>query len=80
MSNTLLSESDEGYKVSLFSERKSGPMPKWVTVENDMFQAEYIVERVLAAREEGVDLKQQACMFRPIPITHFGSIRSLISV
>jgi len=24
-----------------------------------MFQAEYIVERVLAAREEGVDLKQQ---------------------
>ena len=64
LSNTLLSESDEGYKVSLFSERKSGPMPKWITVENDMFQAEYIVERVLAAREEGIDLKQQAVLFR----------------
>ena len=64
LSNTLLSESDEGYKVSLFSERKSGPMPKWITVENDIFQAEYIVERVLAAREEGVDLKQQAVLFR----------------
>ena len=63
LSNTLLSESDEGYKVSLFSKRNNGPMPKWVTVENDMFQAEYIVERVLAAREEGVDLKHRRCCF-----------------
>ena len=39
LSNTLLSESDEGYKVSLFSERD--PYAKWVTVENDMFRRIY---------------------------------------
>lgn len=64
LSNALLSQSSEGYKVELFSTRESGPKPKWVTVDNDLKQAEYIIERILAAREEGVDLKQQAVLFR----------------
>ncbi|MEC8232073.1 MAG: ATP-dependent helicase [Pseudomonadota bacterium] len=64
LSNALLDESSEGYKVELYSERKAGPKPKWVTVENDVKQAEFIVERILAAREEGIELKQQAVLFR----------------
>ena len=64
LSNALLSEGDEGYKVALYSEKKSGKKPKLITVEDDAKQAEYIVEQVLAAREGGVDLKQQAVLFR----------------
>lgn len=64
LSNTLLGESKEGYKVELVSERKAGPKPKLVSVEDDSKQAEYIVESVLAAREAGVELKKQAVLFR----------------
>ena len=64
LSNALLSEGDEGYKVELFSERKSGIKPQLVTVEDDAKQSEYIVESILASRENGVPLKQQAVLFR----------------
>jgi len=64
LSNALLSESTEGYKVSLFSERKEGLKPKLISVEDDARQAEYIVESVLEARESGIALKKQAVLFR----------------
>ena len=64
LSNVLLSEGSEGYKVELFSDKKSGTKPKLVTVEDDAKQAQYIVEQVLAARERGIELKKQAVLFR----------------
>jgi DNA helicase-2/ATP-dependent DNA helicase PcrA len=64
LSNALLEEGSEGYKVELFSEKPQGPLPKLVTVQDDKGQAEYIVEQVLQAREAGVALKQQAVLFR----------------
>lgn len=64
LSNALLSEGSEGYKVELFSDRQSGVKPKLVSVEDDTKQAEYIVEKVLAAREQGIELKKQAILFR----------------
>lgn len=64
LSNALLCEGSEGYKVELFSDRKSGIKPKLVSVEDDTKQAQYIVEKVLAAREQGIELKKQAILFR----------------
>jgi DNA helicase-2/ATP-dependent DNA helicase PcrA len=64
LSNALLGEGTEGYKVELFSEKPQGPKPMLVTVQDDKGQAEYIVEQVLQAREAGVALKQQAVLFR----------------
>jgi DNA helicase-2/ATP-dependent DNA helicase PcrA len=64
LSNALLEEGTEGYKVALFSDVKSGTSPKLVTVEDDAMQAEYIVKQVLLAREGGIDLKKQAVLFR----------------
>lgn len=64
LSNQLLREGQEGYKVELYSERKQGPKPHLVTVEDDVKQAEYIVESILRAREEGIELKRQAVLFR----------------
>jgi len=64
VSNALLKEGAEGYKVALFSETKTGSTPKLVTIEDDAMQAEYIVKQVLLAREGGMDLKKQAVLFR----------------
>ena len=64
LSNALLKEGSEGYKVELYSDKKTGTKPKLVTVEDDAKQAEYIVNQVLASRECGVELKKQAVLFR----------------
>jgi DNA helicase-2/ATP-dependent DNA helicase PcrA len=44
--------------------RGAGHPPRYVTVPDDQSQAEYVVERVLAARESGVPLRRQAVLFR----------------
>ncbi len=69
LSNQLLAESKLGYKKELVS-HKSGQTwteknkPILVNVEDDQAQAQYIVEQVLKEREMGIDLRQQAVLFR----------------
>src|SRR5687768_8551873 len=49
---------------SLYSKKKVGPKPRYVTVADDEGQAQYVVTRVLEARERGVLLRNQAVLFR----------------
>jgi DNA helicase-2/ATP-dependent DNA helicase PcrA len=62
--NCLIAESHRQYKKNLFSEKKGGGKPNYVTVEDVDAEAEFVVESVLAGREEGLDLKRQAILFR----------------
>jgi DNA helicase-2/ATP-dependent DNA helicase PcrA len=49
---------------NLYSKKPGGNKPRYVTVADDAAQAQYVVTRVLEAREQGVDLKRQAVLFR----------------
>ena len=49
---------------SLYSKKKLGAKPRYVTVADDESQAQYVVTRVLEARERGVLLRHQAVLFR----------------
>ena len=49
---------------SLYSRKKLGAKPRYVTVADDEGQAQYVVTRVLEARERGVLLRNQAVLFR----------------
>ena len=49
---------------SLYSRKGAGGKPLYVTVADDAAQAEYVVSRVLEARERGVLLRRQAVLFR----------------
>jgi DNA helicase-2/ATP-dependent DNA helicase PcrA len=49
---------------SLRAVRPQGGKPRYVTVMDDAAQALYVVERVLEARERGIDLRRQAVLFR----------------
>ncbi len=49
---------------SLYSKKKVGAKPRYVTVADDEGQAHYVVARVLEARERGVLLRNQAVLFR----------------
>jgi DNA helicase II / ATP-dependent DNA helicase PcrA len=49
---------------SLYSKKKAGARPRYVTVADDEGQVQYVVTRVLEARERGVLLRNQAVLFR----------------
>ncbi len=62
--NALMRESATGFRKALFSGRREGPRPRYVTVADDAGQAQYVVTQVLEARERGVELRRQAVLFR----------------
>jgi DNA helicase-2/ATP-dependent DNA helicase PcrA len=62
--NTLMAEGGRQFRKFLRSSRGAGPQPRYVTVLDDQAQADYVVERVLEARERGVELRRQAVLFR----------------
>jgi len=62
--NCLIAESERQYRKNLVSDRGKGERPRYVTVEDGDAEAEYVVEAVLANREQGLQLKQQAVLFR----------------
>jgi DNA helicase-2/ATP-dependent DNA helicase PcrA len=62
--NCLIAESERQYRKDLFSELGSGARPQYVTVEDGDAEAEFVVEAILANRELGLQLKDQAVLFR----------------
>ncbi|MGX5722389.1 ATP-dependent helicase [Shinella zoogloeoides] len=62
--NGVIGLARERYTKNLWTDRASEQRPMLVTVKDETDQAAYIVEQVLANREVGVTLKQQAVLFR----------------
>ena len=62
--NSVIGEGQRQYQKRLYSDRASQQKPWYVTVLDDRSQADYVVERVLASREGGVLLRQQAVLMR----------------
>jgi len=64
LANGVLASFSGGYGKSLHSARAEGPRPRLVGVADAEQEAAFVVERILALREEGVPLRQQAVLFR----------------
>ena len=62
--NCLIADGERQYRKSLQSQTAQGGKPRYVTVEDGDAEAEFVVESILAAREEGLELKRQAVLFR----------------
>ena len=62
--NALMGEATRQYQKRLHSDRPSAQKPCYVTVEDDRQQAGYLLEQILALREEGTALRQQAVLMR----------------
>jgi DNA helicase II / ATP-dependent DNA helicase PcrA len=93
-SNAVIAEAPERYAKTLWCDRPSSARPRIVTVPDEMAQARQVADRVLAWREEGIRLKQQAVLFRTahhsaaveleltrrrIPFVKFGGLKFLES-
>ncbi|MEO1244753.1 MAG: ATP-dependent helicase [Pseudomonadota bacterium] len=62
--NRLIAESERQYRKNLFARDRQGAKPSYVTVEDGEGEAQYVVGSILENREAGVELKQQAVLFR----------------
>jgi DNA helicase-2/ATP-dependent DNA helicase PcrA len=92
--NAVIAEAEERFTKDLWTERKSSEKPRLVTVRDDADQAEYVCRAILAEREAGTRLKEQAVLFRTshhsgpleveltrrnIPFVKFGGLKFLDS-
>jgi DNA helicase-2/ATP-dependent DNA helicase PcrA len=90
--NAVIELAEERFTKNLWSERKSAERPQLVSVRDEADQALYVVEKVLESREQGLDLKAQAVLFRAshhsgqleveltrrnIPFVKFGGLKFL---
>jgi DNA helicase II / ATP-dependent DNA helicase PcrA len=62
--NALIAGGERQYRKTLQARRGAGARPRYVTVLDDLGQAQYVVTRVLETRERGVPLRRQAVLFR----------------
>jgi DNA helicase-2/ATP-dependent DNA helicase PcrA len=62
--NELMRASTRRYEKNLKSDKPSNKKPAYVTVQDDQAQALYVVEQVLAMREQGTLLRRQAVLMR----------------
>jgi len=62
--NAVIGQAAERHAKELFSRRASQQRPLLATVEDEMCQVDYVVERILEQREAGVHLHRQAVLFR----------------
>jgi DNA helicase-2/ATP-dependent DNA helicase PcrA len=90
--NAVIAEATDSFPKRLWSDRPAGTRPSLVTCVDEAAQAEYVCDRVLAMRELGVPLQEQAVLFRTghhsdgleielsrrkIPYMKFGGLRFL---
>ncbi len=90
--NAVIAEATDTFSKRLWSERPDGPRPSLVTCVDEAAQADFVCDNVLAMRELGVPLRDQAVLFRTghhsdgleielsrrrIPYAKFGGLRFL---
>jgi ATP-dependent DNA helicase UvrD/PcrA len=62
--NQVIKHALEGYPKALFSMRSGGSKPVLAVVPDEAAQVEFVVDRVLAHREAGTELREQAVLMR----------------
>jgi DNA helicase-2/ATP-dependent DNA helicase PcrA len=90
--NRVISHAAERFTKNLYSKRAGGSRPVIAMVADEAAQVEFVVQRILANREAGTELREQAVLFRAshhsgqleveltrrnIPFVKFGGLKFL---
>lgn len=93
-SNAIIAMARERHEKRLWTDKTASERPQLVTVEDEARQAQWVADRVLQRREQGLKLKRQAVLFRTashsapleleltrrnIPFVKFGGLKFLES-
>ena len=62
--NGVIAQARERYAKELWSGRRAGERPELITCRDEEQQTQFVVERILERREQGIALRQQAVLFR----------------
>ncbi len=62
--NRVIAHAEYQHEKNLWSDRKEGQRPLIVSCVDEDEQTDYVIDQILAHRETGVALKQQAILFR----------------
>ncbi len=62
--NAVIAQAARRYRKELWSHRTEGCRPRFVACADEHGQSNYVVETILERREAGVELRQQAVLFR----------------
>ncbi len=62
--NQVIAEAKERHHKELWSDRGDGTTPILATCADEDAQCEYLIDQILAQRENGISLKNQAVLFR----------------
>ena len=68
VSNDVINSATDLYAKELLANRDGGEKPKFVEAFDDMEQADFVVDRLLALRDDGVALNNMAVFFDQVPI------------
>ena len=92
--NAVIRQAAERFTKDLWTDRASAARPRLVTLDDESGQARFMVDEILAAREAGARLKDQAVLFRAahhaapleveltrrnVPFVKFGGLKFLDS-
>ena len=90
--NRIIAKAGESFTKTLFTTRTDGRRPLLAMVADEIAQVEFVIERILANREAGMELRDQAVLFRTshhasqlevelvrrnIPFVKFGGLKFL---
>ena len=90
--NAVIRDAKERYTKDLWSERTATGRPRLISVRDEVDQARYVADQLLARRERGIALKAQSVLFRSashsvrleieltrrnIPFVKFGGLKFL---
>jgi DNA helicase II / ATP-dependent DNA helicase PcrA len=64
VTNEIIENAAEKYSKNLFTDRTSNEKPWIVVAESEEFQSKFIAQKILELREEGIELKEIAVLFR----------------
>jgi len=64
LANRIIESSEEGFQKRLYTNKSSSVLPVYIELRDEHRQSEYIVEKIISLREEGVELADIAVLFR----------------
>lgn len=64
LTNELIRFAKEGFKKRLYTRKPGNCLPVYIETQDERGQAEYVADKILALREEGLELVDMAVLFR----------------
>lgn len=62
--NLVIGQAQRRFRKDLWTDRQGGEPPALVTCQDESEQAEFLIREILRRREEGIDLRRQAVLYR----------------